>query len=174
MNLFRQLTARRIGPDLCATHWLLHFSLGQRLVLRKLAKCGKNVCLRPGCTLDDMDSIEIGDNVTIRPGVQIHASTAHHAKVIIEKNVLVAPNVLILVSNHNYSDPDTPIMYQGASCATVTIREGAWLAANSIILKGVTRGKNSVVAAGAVVTRDVADCCVAAGVPARIISTSRT
>lgn len=172
MNLLKQLTARRIGPDLWATHWLLHFGLGQRVALRKLAKCGRNVCLRPGCMLTDMDSIEIGDNVTIRPGTCVHACTAHQARVILENNVLMAPNVFIVVSDHNHSDPDTPIMYQGESCQTVTIREGAWLGANCTVLKGVTVGRNSVVAAGAVVTRDVPDCCVVAGVPARVISTS--
>jgi len=171
MNLLKQLTVKRIGPDIPATHWLLYFRFGQKIILRKLAKCGKNVWLRPGCTLVEMDSIEIGDNVVIRPGVQIYADTANKAKVIIENNVLIAPNVFITVSNHNYKDPNVPIMFQGWTSETVVIREGAWLGANSIILEGNNIGKNSVVAAGAVVTKDVPDYCVVAGVPARIVST---
>jgi acetyltransferase-like isoleucine patch superfamily enzyme len=169
MNLLKQLTAKRIGPDLPATHWLLYFNFGHRIVVRKLAKCGKNVWLRPGCTLVDMDSIEIGDNVVIRPGVQIHANTANKASITIEKNVLIAPNVFITVNNHNYKDPDVPIMFQGGSSEAVIIREGSWLGANSIILKA-NIGKNSVVAAGAVVTKEVPDYCVVGGVPAKIIS----
>jgi len=171
MNLLKQLTARRIGPDLWATHWLLHFGFGQRILLRKLARHGKNVQLRPGCTLGDTDYIEIGDNVAIRPGVQIHASTLNKAKVVIRDNVLIAPNVFIVVSNHNYGDRDKPIMFQGEQSETVTIEEGAWLGVSCVILKGVTVGRNSVVAAGAVVTDDVPDYTVVGGVPARIIST---
>ena len=170
MNLLQQLTAKRIGPDIPATHWLLYFKFGHRILLRKLAKCGKNVWLRPGCTLVDMDSIEIGDNVVIRPGVQISANTAMKARVIIENNVLIAPNVFITVNNHNYKDTDVPIIFQGGYSKTIIIKEGAWLGANSIILKG-NIGRNSVVAAGAVVTKEVPDYCVAAGIPARIIST---
>jgi acetyltransferase-like isoleucine patch superfamily enzyme len=71
MNWFQQIKAKRIGPDILATHWLLHFGFGQNWIQRKLAKCGKNVWLRPGCILVDMDSIEIGDNIVIRPGTEI-------------------------------------------------------------------------------------------------------
>ena len=127
MNLFKQLKAKRVGPDIPATHWLLHFHFGQKIILRKLAKCGKKVWLRPGCTLVDMDSIEIGDNVVIRPGCQIHANTASRARVIIKNNVLIAPNVFITTNNHNYKDTDVPIMFQGGSSETIIIKEGAWL-----------------------------------------------
>jgi acetyltransferase-like isoleucine patch superfamily enzyme len=170
MNLIKQLTIKRIGPDLPATHWLLYFDFGHRIILRKLSKCGKSVCLRPGCTLVDTDSIEIGDNVVIRPGVQIHANTTKKARVIIQNNVLIAPNVFITVNNHNYKNTQVPIMLQGGTSETVIIGEGSWLGANSIVLKA-SIGRNSVVAAGAVVTKEVPDYCVVAGVPARIILT---
>ena len=170
MNLLQQLTVRRIGPDIPATHWLLYFNFGNKIVLNKLARHGKHVQLRPGCTLVDMDSIEIGNNVVIRPGVQLHANAVKKAKIIIEDNVLIAPNVFITVNNHNYKDTEVPIMFQGGYSQTIVIREGAWLGANSVILKGSV-GRNSVVAAGAVVTKEVPDYCVAAGIPARIILT---
>jgi len=171
MNLLKQLKARRIGPDILATHWLLHFRLGQRWMLRKLWKCGENVWLRPGCLLVDTDSIEIGDNVVIRPGVQIYACTSRGAKIIIEKNVLIASNVLITVSNHKYRKSDMPILLQGGVYSSIIVKEGSWIGANATILSGVnTIGRNSVVAAGAVVTKDVPDHCVVGGVPARIIS----
>jgi len=172
MNWLQQWRATRIGPDILATSWLLHFGFGQRILQRKLAKCGHNVWLRPGCILVDMDSIEIGDNVVIRPGTEIYANTAKNGKVIIEANVLVGTNVLITVNNHNYANPAVPVMSQGGTASSITVREGAWIGANVTILhRTKTIGRNSVVAAGAVVTKEVPDYCVVVGVPARILTT---
>jgi len=148
----------------------LHFNFGQKIVKRKLARCGKNVWLRPGCLLVDMDSIEIGDNVVIRPGTEIYANTARGAKIVIGNNVLIGSKVIITVNNHNYSNPETPIMQQGGTSKSINIKEGAWIGVNAVILyKTGSIGKNSVVAAGAVVTKEVPDNCVAAGIPARVI-----
>jgi acetyltransferase-like isoleucine patch superfamily enzyme len=174
MNWLQQWKAKRIGPDLIATSWLLHFGFGQKIIKKKLARCGKNVWLRPGCLLVDMDSIEIGDNVTIRPGTEIYANTQNKARIIIENNVLIGSRVTMTVNNHHYSNPDIHIMFQGGSSASIIIKEGAWIGANATILyKTKTIGKNSVVAAGAVVTKEVPDYCLVAGVPARIITRTR-
>ena len=170
MNFINQIKAKRIGPDLAATHWLLHFNFGQKLLKKKLLKCGKNVCLRPGCVMVSMDSIEIGDNVTIRPETGLYANTEMGAKIVIEDNALIAPGVFITVSNHNYGDPDALIMHQGGEAQSIIIKSGAWIGARAIILsKAQSIGKGSVVAAGSVVTKPVPDYCVVAGVPARII-----
>lgn len=175
MNWLQQYKAKRIGPDILATNWLLHFGLGQKIIKKKLLKCGQNVWLRSGCILVDMDSIEIGDNVVIRPGTELYANTATNAKIIIENNVLIGSNVVITTNNHNYSNPEVPIIYQGAKSGSIIIKEGAWIGTHAIILShtGVI-GKNSVVAAGAVVTKEVPDYCVVAGVPAKIIKTIKS
>jgi len=170
MNIIQQIKAKRIGPDIPATHWLLHFNFGQKILKKKLLKCGKNVCLRPGCVLVDMDSMEIGANVVIRPGTEIYANTKRGEKIIVENNVLIGPNVMITVNNHNYENIDSLIIDQGGSAGTIRIKEGAWIGARAIILSKVgSIGKNSVVAAGSVVTKPVPDYCVVAGVPAKII-----
>jgi len=170
MNFIQQLKANRIGPDILATHWLLYFNFGQKLLKKKLLKCGKNVCLRPGCILVDMDSIEIGDNVIIRPGTELYANTARGAKIIIEDNVLIGSNVMITVNNHNYEKIDTLIKDQGGSAGTIIVKEGAWIGARAIVLsKTGIIGRNSVIGAGSVVTKEINDYCVAAGVPAKII-----
>jgi acetyltransferase-like isoleucine patch superfamily enzyme len=117
-----------------------------------------------------MDSIEIGDNVVIRPGTEIYANTDKKAKVVIENNVLIGSNVVMTVNNHNYMNPDIPIMRQGGTSASITIKQGSWIGANATILNNTDIiGKNSVVAAGAVVTKEVPDYCVVGGVPAKII-----
>ena len=170
MNIIKQLKANRIGPDILATHWLLYFNFGQKLLKKKLLKCGKNVCLRPGCILGDMNAIEIGDNVTIRPGTEFHANAKKGAKIIIEDNVLVGPNVFITVNSHKHDDPNILIIHQGGEAAGITVKTGAWIGARAIILnKAHTIGRGSIVGAGSVVTKPVPDYCIVAGVPARII-----
>lgn len=170
MNIIKQLRASRIGPDMITTHWLLHFNWGQKILKKKLKKCGENVFLRPGCILVDMDSIELGNKVSVRPETAIYANTKEGAKIIIEDNVLIAPGVFITVNNHRYDDTDTLIKDQGGDAQSITIKSGAWIGARAIILsKAQTIGKGSVVAAGSVVTKPVPDYCVVAGVPARVI-----
>jgi len=170
MNFIEQIRAKRIGPDIPVTHWLLHFNFGQNLLKKKLLKCGKNVCLRPGCVMTDMNSIEIGDNVIIRPGTELHANTEKRAKIIIEDNVLIGPGVFVTVNNHNFSDSNSLIMDQGGSASTINIKNGSWIGARAIVLsKAVIIGKGSVIGAGSVVTKMVPDFCIAVGAPARII-----
>ena len=65
---------------------------------------------------------------------------------------------------HGVADRD-----DGGKAAPITIEDDAWLATRAVVLKGVTVGRGAVVAAGAVVTKDVPPYTVAAGVPARVI-----
>jgi len=169
MNLIQQWKENRIGPEMWGTHWLLYVGWGCILLQKKLGGCGEGVELRPGCTLIDMDMIELGDNVIIRPGAWISANAKRRAKVKIENDVLIAPDVFITVNSHNYQNKDKPIRLQGGNSKEVVIKNGAWLGTRSVILTGVTVGRNSVVAAGSVVIRNVPDYAVVAGVPAKII-----
>lgn len=74
------------------------------------------------------------------------------------------------VANHRFNDVNVPIYYQGhTESKNITIKRGAWLGANVILLSGVTIGENSVVGAGSVVTKDVPPRCIVGGNPARII-----
>ena len=84
-------------------------------------------------------------------------------------NVIFGPGVSIFSENHKYKTTNIPIVKQGVIRENVTIKNGAWLGANSIILAGVTIGENSVIAAGSVVNIDIPNNCVAAGTPAKIL-----
>lgn len=167
MNFIKSIKADRIGPDIHWTHWMLNYNWSHKLILRKLGKFDEGVEIRPQSFLVGMKNIELGKNVTIRPGTQLHASV--NAKIIVEDNVLIAPNVFITTNNHNYLDSTVPIIMQGSKSSGVYIKKGAWICVGAIVLKGVTIGENSVVAAGAVVTKDVPDRTVVAGVPAKVI-----
>jgi acetyltransferase-like isoleucine patch superfamily enzyme len=104
--------------------------------------------------------LRIGDNSRING---CHLSVSF--ELIIGKNVRIAPDVLILDNDfHNVDDHFTHGKRQ-----SIIIEDDVWLASRCIILKGVRVGQGSVVAAGAVVSKDVPPYTVVAGVPAKVI-----
>ena len=102
----------------------------------------------------------IGKHVTINKGATILSP----GKVVIEDNVLIGPEVKIATVDHDLYDRHNLFHF-----GQVTIKENAWICIGAIICPGVTIGRNAVVAAGAVVTKDVPDNVVVGGNPARII-----
>ena len=89
--------------------------------------------------------------------------------VTIGSHVNLAQGITITALNHNFSDGRQRIDQQGITTAQVTIGDDIWIGANAVVLPGVTIGAHSVVAAGAVVTKDVPPHSLVAGVPAKII-----
>lgn len=84
--------------------------------------------------------------------------------------VMIAPNVAIISSMHNHDRTDIPMILQGATTGRkVIIEDDVWLGRNVLVMPGVRIGEGSIVAAGAVVTKDVPKYKVVAGVPARVI-----
>jgi acetyltransferase-like isoleucine patch superfamily enzyme len=103
---------------------------------------GRNVFVNHGCTAVVVGGVEIGDDVMIGPNVQ-------------------------LISGGHALDPDTRRTV--STCAPVRIGRGVWIGAGATVLPGVTVGDDAVVAAGAVVTRDVAPRTLVGGVPATVM-----
>jgi acetyltransferase-like isoleucine patch superfamily enzyme len=92
------------------------------------------------------------------------------AGIFIEDDVMLGSGVHIYVANHRFDNPQIPIINQGHyPSQSVRLESGCWLGALSIIMPGVTVGRNAVVSAGSVVTRDVPAGTVVAGIPARHI-----
>ena len=89
--------------------------------------------------------------------------------VTIGSHVNLAQGITVTALNHNFAEKDLRIDEQGVSTNPVTIGNDIWIGANAVILPGVTIGDHSVVAAGAVVTKDVPPHTLVAGVPAKII-----
>ena len=83
----------------------------------------------------------------------------------IEDDVLIAPRVKILTVNH----PLKPSDRHKLELKSVTLKQNCWIGADATIMPGVTVGENAVVAAGAIVTKDVPANTVVAGVPAQVI-----
>lgn len=96
-----------------------------------------------------------------------HIAAAH--SVVLGKNVLTADRVYISDNLHEYEDVATPIMYQGVKFKReVAIGDGSWIGENVAII-GAKIGKNCIIGANSVVTRDVPDYSVAVGSPAKVI-----
>ena len=89
--------------------------------------------------------------------------------VTIGNHVNLAQGITVTALNHNFSDSDTKIDEQGITTNAVTIENDVWIGANAVVLPGVTIGNHSVVAAGAVVTKDVPSHSLVAGIPAKVI-----
>ncbi|MDF7799412.1 acyltransferase [Pontiellaceae bacterium B1224] len=102
--------------------------------------------------------IHLGENVSLMYGVMIEARD----KVYIGRNCLVSPGVLITTGDHELANL-TP------KSKSVTIGENCFIGSRAIILSGVNLGKNSVVGAGSIVTKDVPADTLVAGAPAREI-----
>lgn len=108
-------------------------------------------------------SIRLGKNVFIN-----HAcSFLDIGGITIEDDVMIGPRVNLTSENHPIHPNDrTTVLLQ-----PIIIKRNAWIGAGATILPGVTVGENSIVAAGAVVSRDVPPNTVVAGVPARVVKT---
>ena len=87
----------------------------------------------------------------------------------IGNHVNLAQGITVTALNHNFSDTNKRIDEQGVSTNPVTIEDDVWVGANAVILPGVTIGEHCVVAAGAVVTKDVPPHSLVVGVPAKVI-----
>lgn len=108
-------------------------------------------------------NIRFGRNVFVN-----HACTfMDRGGITLEDDVLIGPKVNLITTNH----PLNPADRHATVSLPIVIRRNAWVGAAATILPGVTIGENAVVAAGAVVTKDVPANTVVAGVPARVVRT---
>lgn len=127
---------------------------------RLLEQCGSNINVEKGANFGTGIGIRIGDNSGLGINCRIGRNTT------IGNNVMMGPDVIILTSNHIFDRIDIPMNMQGSEQKCVTIKNDVWIGTRVIILPGVTIGNSSIIAAGAVVTKDVPDYAIVAGCPA--------
>jgi acetyltransferase-like isoleucine patch superfamily enzyme len=112
--------------------------------------------------------IRIGSNVGIGANISIHAVDGNRIE--IGDNVIIAPYTYVGATMYNTDRTDIPITLQGPKpLGGVRVEDNVWLGANVIIFDGITIGRDAIVGAGAVVTRDVPPYAVALGVPAKVV-----
>lgn len=158
-----------------------------------LQACGRNVQLARGACFEHPEFISIGEDVTInihawfsvvplpdevKPQILIgkgsyigrffHISCTK--QIVIGDDVLISDRVFITDSQHGFQDTTLPISLQPLySPGPVEIGSGTWLGIGVSVMPNVKIGRHCVIGANAVVTHDIPDYHIAAGIPARII-----
>ncbi|SDS99729.1 Acetyltransferase (isoleucine patch superfamily) [Mucilaginibacter mallensis] len=147
----------------CATIGLLPFHTIRIALLRALkAKIGKKVGIYRGFEVRSPWKLKIGNSSVIGHNALLDARRG----LTIGNNVNLSNEVMIWTSHHDYNSAVFETVGK-----EVIIEDYVWLCSRAVILPGVTIGRGAVVAAGAVVTRDVAPFTVVGGVPAKPIAT---
>ena len=149
-NLCHQLNAVPPAED----------TLRERLARELLGSAGEALFIGPNFHCVCGFNIRASDNFFVNYNVTI----LDRAGVCIGDNVMIGPNVLISTVSH----PTSPMERRAhmSFAKPITIGSDVWIGGNAVILPGITIGDNAIVAAGAVVTHDVAPNCIVAGVPA--------
>ena len=159
---------------------------------------GKNVTIEYPISTLGLSCIAIGNNLNVRKdfklialqeyeniiyfpevtiGNDFYAGTQSSLKIIgkliIGDNVTLASRVTIIDHTHgkaDYSDLEIPVMKRELSTkAPIIIEDNVWICEGAVVLSGITIGKNAIVAANAVVTKNVPANSIVAGVPARVV-----
>ena len=126
-----------------------------------IAECHPSATVSFG-TILSKTAARIGENAYVGPYCSL-------GSVKIERDALIATGVHILsgARMHGTADPSRPIREQEGEFVHVTLGAGCWIGAGAVVMADV--GRDSIVGAGAVVTRPIPHCVIAAGVPARVV-----
>ena len=155
--------------------------------LDQFAHLGENVVFEGGVLVFHPETIEIGAHVYV--GHQTILKGYHSSRMVIGdgtwigqqcffhsgggltigSDVGIGPGVRILTSSHRLDELEVPILHATVEFKAVVIGDGSDIGVGAVILPGVRVGAGAQVAAGAVVTEDVDDLAVVAGVPARVL-----
>jgi len=141
------------------------------------------------------EGVEIGDNSTIGPYSIVRSSLLSHlgkglrigsqssldaysfvgagGGVWIGDRVIMGQHISFHSENHNFESVDQPIKDQGITALGIVIENDCWVGSNVTFLDGIRVGTGCVIAAAAVVTKDIPPYSIAAGTPARVIKTRR-
>lgn len=130
------------------------------------AKVGRNVRIYSSAMFTGVGGLEIGDDVHIGPSVLF--LTARPAVITVGSHVDIGPAVVVASGTHEVDPFGLHIGGRGVA-RSVTVGDGCWIGAGAVVLAGVDLPQNTLVAAGAVVTRSVQKShCLVAGVPASV------
>ena len=162
------------------------------LFRRQISTCGLSPFIGMGIEVTGGSNIQIGDHFTLLRSGALHAlggairigdnvginvngylSAADGGRITIGSDVLIAQNVVIRAADHRHDSLDLPIRDQGHAGGEIVIGDDVWIGANVVVTRNVRIGAHSIIAAGAVVTKDVEPYSIVGGVPARMIHSRR-
>lgn len=165
IRAFAILTYDLIAVHLPASHQ--KWSFGAK---RLRAFCARHMLTSCGENVNVERHARFGRGVTLgdRSGIGINASIGEQTR--IGSDVMMGPDCVIYTRNHRFDRLDIPMREQGyGPVEPVVIGDDCWIGGRVTILPGVHIGNGAVIAAGAVVTKDVPPFAVVGGVPAKII-----
>jgi putative colanic acid biosynthesis acetyltransferase WcaF len=140
---------------------LIPFSCVRRSLLRLFgAALGRGVVLKPGLRVKYPWLLSVGDNSWLGEDCWID----NLALVTIGNNVCVSQGAYLCTGNHDWSDPAFPLTVK-----PITLADGSWVGARTVVCPGVTLNECAVAAAGSVVTKDIPPYEIHAGNPARFV-----
>lgn len=128
-------------------------------------RSGRGMMTTPGVKFLHSYNISIGDRCSLSYGTMLNG----RGGLTIGDDFTTGPDVLVLTVKHNYLDSNRKVLEQGEYEASVVIGNDVWCGARATILPGIEIADGTVVAAGAVVTKNTEPYSVVAGVPAKII-----
>lgn len=129
-----------------------------------LKKCGKNFQIGLHVKLEHLKNIEVGDDVYIGHGSWI---SGLRGGIKFEDQVMLGPFVKMVSSNHTFEKGSA--RFAKGEGKQIFVGFGTWIASGVILTSGVNIGKSCLIAAGAVVTKDIPPFSKVAGVPAKVI-----
>jgi maltose O-acetyltransferase len=137
---YRHALGVEVGPGVGVLLGLRLWFYSPGQVRRSRTRIGRGTRINRDCALDTRGGLSIGDHVSI------------------------SPEVVVLTADHDRDDPAFPLRHR-----PVVIEDHVWIGMRAMVLPGVRIGRGAVVAAGAVVTRDVEPLSIVAGIPARVV-----
>lgn len=151
---------------------LVHRMIREPIIKGSFASCGKGVRVGQNCSVSGVENVSVGDNSSLGSSARILTT---RAKVIIGKQVMLGPAVTIVTGDHR-TDVQGKYMKEISDAdkrpeddVDVVIGDDVWVGTGAILLKGVTVGRGAVIAAGALVTKDVPPYAIVGGVPAKVL-----
>ncbi len=143
------------------------FATGVILAGPENMSLGTDISIMDRCGLYAQNgSLSIDDNLSMNVGSIL---SANNGTIHVGKNVSIGYYSVLRAADHIFDKKDIPIQKQGHAPGTIVVEDDVWIAAHCTITPNVRIGKGAIVAAGAVVTTDVAPYTIVGGVPARFI-----
>jgi acetyltransferase-like isoleucine patch superfamily enzyme len=168
-NALGHFLARRSGKVIIGSN--CHISPEAKINPRKgEIVIGDNCQVSPYAIIQG--NVTLGNNCSVQPytilvGYGTDDNKTGHVD--IGDNVRIASHCMMVAGNHIFSNINIPIYLQGVEAEPVCVEDDVWIGGRVNVMAGVKIGSHSVIAAGAVVTKDVKPYSIAAGIPAKVI-----